>query len=252
MRERVLQAGYDDFADHEILEMFLYATNARGDTNETAHRLIEHFGSFGAVMEADVEELTEVSGVGRQSAFQISLGMELVRRCARSRTVKATSYTSVRQIAEYIWNYLFGLDHERLYLMLFDNRMELISHVRLSDGTVNSTAVPKRELMEIVLRKHASSVVLAHNHPHGEAQASEEDIRVTTEIAELLRMIGVTLREHLVITDDRFQSIMKNHYRFPHVMADSAQVSEDGFDWNAFYDVDEETYRFPMLKTLSE
>ncbi len=251
MRERAGKFGYESFSDHEILEMFLYASQPRGDTNELAHRLIEHFGVLDAIFEADIDELVTVSGVGPAAAHQLTLCMEMIRRILRSRHTVPRTYDTVQKIAEYVWNYFFGLNHERLYLMLFDNRMALLSLDCLSDGTVNSTAVPKRELLEKVLKKHAACVVLAHNHPHGVAQCSDEDIRVTVEIAELLRSIGVSLREHLIITDTCFHSIMKNHYRLPQVMSDAgARVGDDDFDWDAFYNVDENTYRFSVPKTM--
>ncbi len=244
-----MEFGYDAFGDHEILEMFLYAANPRGDTNESAHNLMEHFGSFDAVMEADPDELTAVPGIGPQAAFQLSLAREMMRRFARSRMTEKRAYKSARQIAEYMWSYFFGLDHERLYMLLFDNRMTLISHICLSVGTVNSTALPKREMLEAVIKKHASCVVLAHNHPHGTVTPSNEDILATTEAAEILRTIGVPLCEHLVITDTSFKSIMKDHYHLPYMMSPDFVGNRfvGDMDWNAFYDVDEDTFRFSML-----
>ncbi len=251
MRERAERYGFDSFSDHEILEMLLYGARARGDTNETAHRLIEYFGSFDAVMEADMEELRMVPGVGPQGALQISLGMETLRRCARGRLAQPKAYDTVKTIAEYFWTHMVGKENERLYVMLFDNRMSLLAHILLSEGTVNNTNVPKRELVQAVIRKQASYVVLAHNHPHGSTRPSEDDIRVTNELAEYLATIGMTLREHLIITDTSFASIMKKHCLFSHVYSDAEKgVGDGGFDLKVFYNVDEDTYRFP-IPTLS-
>ncbi len=250
MRRRCLQYGFDSYADHEYLEMLLYYANPRGDTNPTAHALMERFGSLSALFEASPDELMQVQGVGEQTAVLVKLLSEGLRRFAGSRFEAAAVYDRLSKIAEFIWCRFLGLDHERLYLMLFNNKMNMIDCAVMSEGAVSSAGVPVRLIVERAMQKKAACAVLAHNHPHGLATASEPDIDVTCKLAEALGLMEIPLREHLIITDDRFSAIMKHHYLCQtgaSRASTDAKVGKDSFDPALFYDVDDEAYRFPPL-----
>ncbi|MBQ8309996.1 MAG: DNA repair protein RadC [Clostridia bacterium] len=253
MRGRAL-FGLESFADHELLEMLLFGTIPRGDTNEIGHTLIERFGSFNAVLEASVEELESVNGIGRSSAVQIKLSTEMMRRYCQYYVEPVQQYNSLQKIVTFLWPRFLGLDHERLYAMFFNNKMALIDCKAISDGSVNSANLHYRVLVARALEKKASAVVLAHNHPHGVTQPSDFDIKMTNNISDALALVGIPLLEHLVFAEDRFQSIMKTNCFIPQVMARSDCVSTgaDGFDAELFYDIDEETYRFLPPATLQK
>lgn len=247
IRSEILDFGMEHMEDYKILEAFLYTSLARGDTNELAHRIIEHFGSIDMLMEANADELMEVPGIGEQIAVQIITAMELFRRCMRTRVTRLNDtqnvYDTVQKIAERMWTYFQGLENERLYMLAFDNRMALISQRIISNGAVNTTELSGYGIIEWVIRKRGANVVLVHNHPHGSPIPSPEDLDVTNEMECALKYIGIPLREHIIIADDCFSSIMRSHNHFPHLMA-AGKVSDGGFDWGRFYNVDEETYRF--------
>lgn len=247
IRKRFLEYGFDSFADHEYLETLLYYSKARGDTNPLAHTLMERFGSIRNVLEASPDELMQVEGIGEQTVLLLKVILEGVRRYAASLAEETTIFDSVTKIAEYIWCRFLGLDHERLYLMLFNNRMNMIDCSIMSDGTVNTSDAPIGKIVERALQKKAACVVLAHNHPRGIATPSDNDIAVTVRIAEALRLVDIPLREHLVITDDRFSAIVKNHLRYRTFSSRNVQVGGSIPDDSRFYNVDEEEYRFPTL-----
>ncbi len=247
MRRRCLNFGFESYADHEYLEMLLYYSNVRGDTNPIAHALMEEFGSLAAVFEASADELMQVSGVGEQTAVLIKLLTEGLRRFAASSFSETLVYDTVSQIAKFMWGRFLGLDHERLYLLLFNNRMNIIDCSVMADGAVNSASAPVRLMVERAMQKKAACAVIAHNHPHGIATASEPDLDVTYKLAEAMALMEIPLREHLILTDDRFSAIMKHHYLYQDIPTLGAKVGKSGFDYNTFYDVDDVTFRFEPL-----
>ena len=256
-RERIrdkAMLGFLPFADHEILEMMLFYSIPRGDTNELGHQLIERFGSFNAVLEASVDELQQVKGIGLSSALQIKLVAEMVRRYVAGIVETTPRYDTLSKVAEYIWPRFAGLAEENLYVMLFDNRMAMIDCVRVAEGSVNSASVPLGRLLKMAYDKNASAVILAHNHPHGIALPSDVDSELTAGLAERLSSFDITLIEHLIIAEDRYYPIVKNKCRVPgtgNVYNRSYLVSQ-GLTLDDFYDIDEETYRFERFFESAE
>ncbi len=245
MRDRCLQNGFGNFATHELLEMLLYYSIPRTDTNGVAHGLLERFGSLKGICEASFDELLLTDGIGPQSAILLRLIPELMKRYAMEEIAPQAVYDSVGKLADYFVRTFIGLDHECLYMMLLNNRMNMIDCVLVSEGAVNSSTVPVRLMTQKALFKKASSVVLAHNHPAGLALPSARDIEVTETLIGAFDAIGVTLLEHLVIADGRFYPILQQHYGSLRKHPATKQL-DSGF-YDGFYDVDYVAWQAPPL-----
>lgn len=245
MRERCLQNGFDNFAEHELLEMLLYYSVPRADTNGIAHGLLERFGSLRGICEASFDELLCADGIGPQSAILLRLIPELMKRYAMEEVAPGTVYNTVGKLADYFVRTFIGLDHECLYMMLLNNRMNMIDCVLVSEGAVNSSTVPIRLMTQKALFKKAASVVLAHNHPQGLALPSGRDIEVTETLIGAFDSIGVTMLEHLVLADGRFYPILQQHYGSLRKHPSTGQL-DSGF-YTDFYDVDHEAWHAPPL-----
>lgn len=213
MMDRCQKTGFDSFADHEILEMLLYYSKPRCDTNETAHLLLERFGRIDGVFEATPEELTQIDGIGQHSAVLMQLIRESARRYTKAVMQNRKRFMHIREVAEFANACFVGSTTEQLYLFLFNNGMEMIDSVLLTTGAINSAEIPSRLMLEKAILKKASCAVLAHNHPHGLAVPSDSDIQLTCHAAEVLGMINIPLLEHLVFAENRYACIMKNNYR---------------------------------------
>lgn len=213
MRERFFATSPSGFADHELLEMLLYYTNPRRDTNEIAHSLIEAFGSIEGVLDADRDRLLAVWGMGEQSALLFSLFGELSRRYL---TEKMTDDTRGRQmldtperLARFLAPRFVGATKEIALALLLDNSMYPIDCFPVGEGTVSGVALSTRAIAERAYTKHAAAVVLAHNHPGGVAVPSSEDIHATGRIREALDLLGIPLIEHFVFSDRAFAPILQ-------------------------------------------
>ena len=126
MRERFLQGeSFDSFAVHELLEMFLYYSIPRADTNPIAHELFEHFGSLKGIFNASVDELEEIDGIGKQTAVLIKMIPEIAKRYANEKMEKQATYKTVSEIAQYFCHLFMGMERESLYMMIFNNRMNM-------------------------------------------------------------------------------------------------------------------------------
>ncbi len=205
MRERFLATDGSEnsgFQKHELLEMLLFFSITRANTNETAHRLIATFGSLRGVFEAPYDALKSVPGVGASSAFLIRLVSTVIRSY-----ICETSHDSVLQLQKtadaipYLHNLFFGYQHEMLYLLMFNQRGDLISAKRVFAGTVNRTTIDEFRIVQDAIYGNASYVILAHNHPSGNAAYSDEDLVVTKQMEHAFHAVGICLLEHYIVTD---------------------------------------------------
>ncbi len=214
MRERVLRAGTESLADHELLEMLLYYVHSRRDTNETAHELIEECGSLHAVLDSPEEKLCRVPQVQGQTALYLKLLGELSRRYTLSKMQVAkkdpmqTVYDSPDKIAALMYPRFLGVQCERMYALLFDAGMHLADVFCVGEGSLNSVSVTVRAIAQRAYQRNAAAVVLAHNHPGGVATPSTEDVRLTRDVGAALSMVGVPLIEHFVFTEHAYFPIL--------------------------------------------
>lgn len=211
LRERYIRSGLDDFADHEVMELLLTYAIPRVDVNEQAHALINRFGSVAAVLDALPQEICEIRGVGPAAAQFLTMLPSAFRRYSLNKTEPGEQpLDTMAKIGEYLHAKYTGITFERVYLLLFDNSMRLIDCCHLNDGAVNSANVPRRKIAELCLLKHASSAVLAHNHPKGLTVPSAADIEVTYSVENTLDSVGVTFLEHIIVTENSFGPVLRH------------------------------------------
>ena len=198
MRNRYTVEGADGFSSHELLEMLLYYCVPRGDTNGTAHALLEQNGGLWGVLNAEPEVLELTEGVGPKTAMMLSLVGDLIRRSAieqRPIPPRIGTYTEARA---YLEPYYLGLQVERVYVLMLDNRLRLIDFYHVCDGTINEARPIARDISRRALLKNASAVIVAHNHPDGFAIATAPDRDFTAKLEQALALNGISLMEHLL------------------------------------------------------
>ena len=146
MRSKALTYGLDHLDDHEVLEMLLYHAIPRGDTNETAHRLLERFGSFRGLLEAPPEELQAVPGVGESAAVLLKLTMEAARRYYAARRTRRLHLTSTEAIGRFLTPVFIGRREENVYLLCLDAKKTPVYGriITVSTRTAVSRHAPSR------------------------------------------------------------------------------------------------------------
>lgn len=210
MRNRYLQEGADGMASHEILEILLYGTIPRGDTNEIAHHLLDEFGSISNLIEADPHEIAKTAGVGIKSAVFLSLLHELVLRYEREKLEQKPALTSIPRSVDYCKALLAFRPRECFYAICLDSRRKIIHTSKISEGTVNDAAVSPRLVVEKALRYKATGVLLCHNHPSGNVKPSYEDIILTNQLKNMLEPLGVQVVDHIIIGENQYFSFFEN------------------------------------------
>ncbi len=209
LKQQFLLSGAESFADHQLLELLLFYAIPRRDTNETAHLLLEKFGSLQGVLFSSPDELAGVEGVGENAALLLRLAGDL-SICAQKSKSKTRLLNTTALAGAYFVEILAGQKRELLYEACLDAKCKLISCRCISKGTVTSAPVQVRQVVETALYAGADSILLAHNHPGGVALPSQGDIISTRLIQQALKPLGILLRDHIIVSDGEFTSLAKS------------------------------------------
>ncbi len=214
LRDRFLREGLDHFTDIQALELALFYCIQRRDTNPVAHALLDRFGSLSQVLEAPVEDLAQVPGMGQGAAVYLHMIRELGRFYLVDRSTKVKVLDTVELCGEYLYPFFFGKKLETVYLLCMDAKCKVLGCREIGEGSVNSADISLRKIVHAALAANASSVVLAHNHPSGLAVPSQEDVDTTYKVAEALERVDVALVDHIIVADDDYVSLAQSGYRW--------------------------------------
>lgn len=208
LRRRVANESLDYFEPHEVLELLLYYVVRQGDTNALAHKLINKFGSFAKVLDANRAKLEEVDGVGENISFFLNVIPQICRRymLSRSKDRLSGAVMSSDHAHEILAPYFIGRTVEMLYLLCLNGLGEPIDCVYISQGSANATSINIRKIVQVVIETNATAVVLCHNHPDGIARPSQQDIILTRNLSAVLEAMNVVLLDHLIVVDGDFVS----------------------------------------------
>ena len=203
MRARLLTAGPESVADHELLEMVLFLALPRRDTKPIARALLARFGSFAGAISADLVELRGIEGIGDAGVAALKTVQAAALRLVRAEVRDQPLLSHWPAVLDYL-TAAMGRDRVEQFRVLFlDNKNRLIADEALSRGTVNHTAVYPREVVKRALELHACALILAHNHPSGDPAPSVDDVAMTREIRVALEALGLVLHDHVIVGNGR-------------------------------------------------
>lgn len=212
LRDSFLIGGLEPFSEYNILELVLFYSIPRKNTNEIAHELLDRFGSLSAVFDAPYEELIKVDGIGKNCATLIKMFPEVSRAYFKDK-YNIDELGDVNATGNFCVSLFSGESVEKAYLLCIDSKNRILKSALIAEGSLVTVKLDKRKIMETVVRNNTASVILTHNHPNGVAVPSSADVTATREIALLMREISVKLVDHIIVADKEYFS-MSNHVKF--------------------------------------
>ena len=212
LRRHYLDHGMDALRDYEVLELLLFYAIPRKDTQPIARKLLSHFGSISAVLEADPQDLKEVGGLSDNAALLLRMMPALSRRYLVSRSEMGVVLNNTKATGKFIVPYFHGETEEMVYLLCLDLKQKLIACRLLQKGNINTVSLPIRKAVEIALHTNAAAVILAHNHPGGVALPSNADYEATKQLSDALEPLGIPLLDHVIVADVDYVSLRDNGF----------------------------------------
>lgn len=202
LRERFASAGPDTLPDYELLELVLFRSIPRRDVKPIAKELIRRFGSFAEVVAAPQHLLTEVPGVGDAVATDLRIVAAAGQRLARGQVTKRQVLASWSSVLDYCRAAMAFEVREQFRILFLDKKNALIADEVQQVGTVDHTPVYPREIVRRALELSSTAIILVHNHPSGDPAPSQADIKMTREVIEVARAMGIVVHDHLIIGRD--------------------------------------------------
>ncbi|MEG0396988.1 MAG: DNA repair protein RadC [Oscillospiraceae bacterium] len=203
---RFLNEGLAGFEEHNAMEFLLFLSRSRGDTNSLAHSVVNHFGSLANALDAPIEELEKIEGIGHSSAVVLKFIPQMCAYYLESKLGGNKLLDSVTKCGEFFKPKFFGKTCEELYAVALDDKRQVIRCVQISSGTANATSISIQKIVKLAVQTDATGVIIAHNHPNGLAIPSGDDMRMTAKLQQALEYISISLVDHLVFCDDDYVS----------------------------------------------
>jgi DNA repair protein RadC len=210
LRNRYKKDGLKGFHSYEVLELILSYSLVRKDTKKLAKDLFERFGTLTNLFNAPLEVLKEVGGVGERTATLIKLFKDVGDFHLKENILAKKEIKSPQDVYDYLNFHYKGKPIEEFIVIYLDSAHRIIEVKPLFSGTINKSAVYIRELIKEILDLKSSALILAHNHPSGNINPSEQDIRVSKKIKKALSYIEAELVDHVICGDGNFYSL-KSH-----------------------------------------
>jgi len=205
-REKLLAAGATALADAELIALLL-RTGFRGvSVLQLAQRLLDHFGGIPGLVRAQADDLRAVKGLGPAKRAEVAAVLEIARRALGQQLAERPLFDAPGKVKDYLRLQLGGRPHEVFAVLFLDAQTRLLRLEELFRGTLTQTSVYPREVVKRALELHAASVVLAHNHPSGDARPSKADEYLTRSLAAALQLIDVRVLDHFVVGADEVVS----------------------------------------------
>lgn len=211
LRERFIKSGLDGLADYEVVELILTLAIPRSDVKEPAKALIARFGNLQGILDAPVEELREVTGIGSVAPVALKIIKATATLYLQQENEKRDALVEPDRIAAFWQMRIGGMHNEVFEVGYLDSGYRLLQDgvETLEEGTIDRATVYPRRVIEAALRRGAFGIVLVHNHPNGRAMPSEQDKLLTRSIVLAAETVSVHVVDHLIVSETTTFSFRK-------------------------------------------
>ena len=211
LRQRFLQSGLDGFLDYEIVELLLTLGTPRRDCKQMAKDVIKEFRGLRGVLNASLEELQKIKGIGPSNAFGVKLFQAVSERLAREQLLEKSILDSADAVANYLQKSIGREKKEHFVMLSLNVRNQLVKTSRISTGSLTASVVHPRDVFKEAIQASAAHIIIAHNHPSGDPEPSPEDVALTRRLSDAAKIVGIELLDHVIVTNNSFSSMKKQN-----------------------------------------
>ena len=207
LREKFSKSGISGFHNYEIVELLLTLGTPRKDCKQQAKEALKRFKSLKGVLEAPIEELSKIKGIGPKNAFGIKLFQDISEQYLKERIIgKKIQLKSSKEVFDYLYQSMQKNKKEIFKVMFLGGKNKLIEVEDLFKGSLNSSAVYPREIIKKAIKHNATSLIFVHNHPSGDPEPSLSDKYITKDLVFAGKLMRIEVLDHIIIGDSKYFS----------------------------------------------
>ena len=206
LREKFNQSGLAAFLDYEIVELLLTLGTARRDCKPQAKEAISRFKTLRGVLEAPPEELQEIEGITAYNTFVIKLVQELAREFLKEQILDKPYCKSSKEVFDYLYHSMRDLKKEIFKVMFLNSQNQVIEVEDLFEGTLTTSAVYPREIIEKAIKYNAAALIFVHNHPAGNPKPSDNDKQITQDLVFAGNIMQIKVLDHIIVGENKYFS----------------------------------------------
>ena len=206
-REKLVEKGKSTLSEAELIAILISSGNKNESAVDLSKRILNSVNNdLSELSKLTVNELTKFNGIGEAKAISIISALELGRRRRETKGLKKEKITSSKDIVEIFQPMMSDIKHEEFWVLLLNRANKIISKHNVSSGGVSGTVVDSKIIFKLAIENLASSVILCHNHPSGNTQPSDADIKLTKQIKDAGKLLEIAVLDHVIITERGFYS----------------------------------------------
>lgn len=211
LRAKFLRSGLEGFHDYEIIELLLTLGTPRKDCKQMAKEAIRKFRGLRGVLDATLEELQEIKGIGPNNVFGLKLFQAMSARYAKEQIPKRITLGTSQVVANFLQKTIGRKKKEHFIMLSLDANNKLVKISNMSVGSLTASIVHPREVFKAAIQASAAQMIIAHNHPSDNPEASPEDVALTRRLQEAAKIIGIELLDHIIVTRDKYTSLKEKN-----------------------------------------
>jgi DNA repair protein RadC len=205
-RERLLQRGAASLATAELLAILLRTGTADENAVRLSERILAYFGDLGRLAASTPEELRQFKGLGDAKAAQllaaVEIGRRIASRAASERPVIRNAADTARLLAD-----MADLRQEHVRVILLDSARRVVAVSTIYIGTINASVLRVSEIFREAITRGCAAVIVAHNHPSGDARPSPEDVEITRALVAAGELLDIPVLDHVIIAGTAWTSL---------------------------------------------
>ncbi len=225
-KEKLYLQGADYLTTEELIAILINTGSKNISAIELSRSILKQIGNEAALANLKTNELVNFKGIGKSKACSILAAIALGKRVFTHSPTQGKPILNAKDIYEYLKPNIYGKSHEYVFVLSLDSRNKLVGCDNISVGTVKEAIVHPREVYNAAIKRHAVSIIIAHNHPSNSPQPSKEDLVITEDIAQAGKMLGIPLIDHVIVCNNDYFSLKQNN------MFSTYQLSTKGGDIN--------------------
>lgn len=211
-RERFLKLGPEAISDSELIAIILGTGTKQSSALDLANSILSNYVSIFNLLQATISELCEIPGIGYAKSIKLKAAFELANRCMAREQLTMDKITSPEDIFRLMNFRLKTETREHFLAVMLNTKSYLLKIDLISIGSLNATIVHPREVFNRAIRASACGVILVHNHPSGDPEPSQDDIKLTNRLVAAGDLLGIPIMDHVIIGHQKFYSFSRENH----------------------------------------